>query len=153
MKRSTAKFIPYVVVAMAGLCFSGSAFAQEPSPVGNWKTIDDKTGKVKSIVKITETNGELQGVVEKVFSPPTESEHPICDKCEGERKDKPVIGMTIMSGLKKTGDEYTGGQILDPAEGKTYKCRIKLAEDGKTLNMRGFIGISLLGRTQTWLRE
>jgi uncharacterized protein (DUF2147 family) len=153
MKRSAWRFGFRIALAAAGLSVGVVAFANEPSPVGAWKTIDDKSGKVKSIVRIAETNGELQGVVTKVFSPPAENENPVCEKCEGERKDKPVIGMTIMSGLRKTGEEYTGGQILDPAEGKTYKCKIKVAEDGKTLQMRGFLGFSMLGRTQTWVRD
>jgi uncharacterized protein (DUF2147 family) len=153
MKLKVGKRCTVFVLIMASLCLCEIAFAQEPSPVGIWKTIDDETGKVKSIVQITETNGELQGKVEKVFSPPAESTNPICDKCEGELKDKPVIGMTILSGLKKDGNEYTGGHILDPKKGKTYKCKIKIADDGKTLEVRGFIGFSLLGRTQTWLRE
>jgi uncharacterized protein (DUF2147 family) len=137
------------------LSLSSPAFAADTatggaSPVGIWKTIDDKTGKV---VQVSEVNGQLEGKVEKVFSPPAESENPICDKCEGERKDKPVIGMTILWGLKKDGDEYKGGHILDPAEGKTYKCKIKVTDGGKALNVRGFIGFALIGRTQTWVRE
>jgi len=141
--------------ALPGLLFfCGVTFAADgASPVGVWKTIDDKTGKVKSVVHISENGGELQGKVEKVFSPPADSENPVCDKCEGERKDKPVIGMTIMWGLKKDGDEYKGGHILDPAEGKTYKCKIKVSDDGKSLNVRGYIGFALIGRTQTWVRE
>ncbi len=144
-----------VCAALLGLLsLSGFAFAADgTSPIGAWKTIDDKTGKVKSVVQVTETNGELQGKVEKVFSPPADSENPVCDKCEGERKDKPVIGMIIMWGLKKDGDEYKGGHILDPAEGKTYKCKIKISDDGKSLSVRGFIGFALIGRTQTWVRE
>jgi len=134
--------------------FSMYAVAEDTSPVGKWKTIDDETGKVKSIVMISDVGGELQGKVEKVFSPPAESENPICDKCEGERKDKPVIGMTILWGLKKTGDrEYEGGQVLDPAKGKIYKSKLTVSEDGKKLRMRGFIGFALIGRTQTWVRE
>ena len=151
MKR--VSFLAFAII-MAGIGLSGfAAAAEETSPVGNWKTIDDKTGKVKSIVQIFEANGELKGKVEKLFSPPAKSENPICDKCEGELKDKPVLGMVIMWGLKKDGNEYTDGHILDPAEGKIYKCKIKLAEDGKQLELRGFVGISLLGRTQTWIRE
>ncbi|MES2355489.1 MAG: DUF2147 domain-containing protein [Pseudomonadota bacterium] len=142
-----------LAIAVVSLGQGGLAIAQEASPIGAWKTIDDKTGKTKSVVQITEENGELQGKVEKVFSPPAESENPICNKCEGERKDKPVVGMVIMWGLKKDGQEYTGGHIVDPAEGKTYKCKLKLSDDGKQLELRGFIGISLLGRTQTWVRE
>ena len=158
MRLNVKELFAAALLGFAGLGFSGLSFAHDdpshgPSPVGTWKTIDDKTGKVKSVVQIAEANGELQGKVEKVFSPPAESENPVCDKCAGERKDKPVIGMTIMWGLKQDGDEYTGGQILDPAEGKIYKCKIKVEDGGHKLHVRGFIGFALIGRTQTWVRE
>lgn len=155
MKSSGPKHRRVTALGLAmALVFSMYAVAEDTSPVGKWKTIDDETGKVKSIVMISDVGGELQGKVEKVFSPPAESENPICDKCEGERKDKPVIGMTILWGLKKTGDrEYEGGQVLDPAKGKIYKSKLTVSEDGKKLRMRGFIGFALIGRTQTWVRE
>lgn len=154
MKFTTGKFYAAALAGIAGLLVSGFAGAQDVSPIGTWKTIDDETGKPKSIVQISDVNGELQGKVEKVFSPPAESPNPVCDKCEGERKDKPVIGMTILWGLKKTGDrEYEGGQVLDPAKGKIYKAKLSVAEDGKKLQMRGFIGFALIGRTQTWVRD
>ncbi|MEF9942731.1 MAG: DUF2147 domain-containing protein, partial [Burkholderiaceae bacterium] len=76
-----------------------------------------------------------------------------CDQCSGARKDQPVIGMTILWGLKNEGDEWTGGEILDPKNGKTYKAKAKLVDGGKKLEVRGFLGISLFGRTQTWVRE
>jgi uncharacterized protein (DUF2147 family) len=123
------------------------------SPVGVWRTIDDKTGKEKSLVRIVEANGELRATIEKLFREPHEEPNPNCDKCPGERKNKPVLGMMIMTGLKKSGSEYDGGEILDPANGKTYRVKMWTAEGGKKLNVRGFIGVSLLGRTQVWLRE
>lgn len=123
------------------------------SPVGLWRTIDDKTGKEKSLIRIVETNGELHATIEKLFREPHEEPNPNCDKCPGERKNKPVIGMTIMTGLKKAGSEFEGGEILDPANGKIYRCKIWTIEGGKKLNVRGFIGVSLLGRTQVWIRE
>jgi uncharacterized protein (DUF2147 family) len=123
------------------------------SPVGLWRTIDDKTGKEKSLVRIVEANGELRATIEKLFREPHEEPNPNCDKCPGERKNKPVLGMMIMTGLKKSGSEYDGGEILDPANGKTYRVKMWTAEGGKKLNVRGFIGVSLLGRTQVWLRE
>lgn len=129
--------------------------AQEKSPVGLWKTIDDHSGKAKSLIRITESGGEYQGKIEKLFRAPDEDQNPKCDKCEDARKDKPIIGMTILTGLKQDAqnpDEFTGGQILDPAEGKIYKSKVTLKDDGKKLNMRGYIGIPMLGRTQTWLR-
>ena len=123
------------------------------SPVGLWRTIDDKTGKEKSLVRIVEANGELRATIEKLFREPHEEPNPNCDKCPGERKNKPVLGMMIMTGLKKSGSEYDGGEILDPANGKTYRVKMWTAEGGKKLNVRGFIGVSLLGRTQIWIRE
>jgi uncharacterized protein (DUF2147 family) len=123
------------------------------SPVGLWRTIDDKTGKEKSLVRIVEANGELRATIEKLFREPNEEPNPNCDKCPGERKNKPVLGMMIMTGLKKSGSEYDGGEILDPANGKTYRVKMWTAEGGKKLNVRGFIGVSLLGRTQVWIRE
>jgi uncharacterized protein (DUF2147 family) len=148
-----SRLAPALLLALGAL-FHSATDAAEMSPVGLWKTIDDETGKAKSVVRISEANGELQGKVEKVFSPPAKDPNPMCDECEGERKGKPVIGMTILWGLKKTGDnEWTGGQILDPAKGKIYKSKLSLAEEGRKLQMRGFIGFSLIGRTQTWVRE
>jgi uncharacterized protein (DUF2147 family) len=123
------------------------------SPVGLWRTIDDKTGKEKSLVRIVEANGELRATIEKLFREPHEEPNPNCDKCPGERKNKPVLGMMIMNGLKKSGSEYEGGEILDPANGKIYRVKMWTAENGKKLNVRGFIGVSLLGRTQVWIRE
>jgi uncharacterized protein (DUF2147 family) len=123
------------------------------SPVGVWRTIDDKTGKEKSLVRITEVNGEFRGTIEKLFREPHEDQNPNCDKCSGEKKNKPVIGMLILTNLKHDGDMYTGGEILDPANGKTYKCKTWLEEKGKKLHVRGFIGMALLGRTQIWVRE
>jgi uncharacterized protein (DUF2147 family) len=123
------------------------------SPVGLWRTIDDKTGKERSLVRIVEANGELRATIEKLFREPHEEPNPNCDKCPGERKNKPVLGMIIMTGLKKSGSEFDGGEILDPANGKTYRVKMWTAEGGKKLNVRGFIGVSLLGRTQIWIRE
>lgn len=128
------------------------AVAQTASPVGVWKTIDDVTGNQRSIVRIVEVNGEIQGTVEKIFERPGDNPDHLCVKCKGELKDKPVIGMTILWSLKDTGGVWKGGKILDPDNGKTYSCKMELAEKGKELNVRGFIGISLIGRTQTWYR-
>ncbi len=130
-----------------------AASANEATPVGLWRTIDDKTGKEKSLVRITEVNGELRGTIEKLIREPNEDQNPVCDKCSGEKKNKPVLGMMILGGLKRDGKEWTGGEILDPNNGKTYKCKMSLDDGGKKLNVRGFIGVSLLGRTQVWLRE
>ncbi len=139
--------------ATTGLILAGLiGLAHAASPVGVWQTIDDKTGKERSIVRITEVNGELQGVVEQLFDQPGEDPKHLCKDCKGERKDKPIIGMTILWGLKQQGSEWSGGEILDPKNGKIYRCKMTPSEDGKQLNVRGFIGVSLIGRTQTWHR-
>jgi uncharacterized protein (DUF2147 family) len=129
------------------------AFAATDSPVGKWKTIDDATKEVKSIVEITEgANGQLEGKVLQVLKS-DHGPHPVCAQCDGERKNKPIEGMTIMWGLKKDGDnEWSGGQILDPAKGKIYKVTLKLENGGKTLDVHGYIGFSLIGRSQDWVR-
>jgi uncharacterized protein (DUF2147 family) len=127
--------------------------ADEASPVGLWKNIDDVTGKPKALIRITETNGELTGKIEKLFRPANQDQNPVCEKCEGARKNQPVVGMVFMSGLKKDGNEYRGGEILDPDNGKTYKSKVTLVDGGKKLNVRGYIGVPMLGRSQTWIRE
>ncbi len=130
-----------------------AAWAQDASPVGMWKSIDDETGKPKAMIRITENQGQLEGRIEKLFRGPNEEQNPKCDKCDGARKDQPMIGMTILSGLKKDGDEYKGGEILDPANGKVYRSKAKLKDDGKKLEVRGYIGAPMFGRSQTWVRQ
>jgi len=132
---------------------AGFASADVNSPAGLWKTIDDKTGKERSFVRITESNGVFEGKVEKIYDQPGDDPQHLCKECEGERKDKPIIGMTILWGLKKDGEQYTGGEILDPKNGSIYRAKMKLLDGGKKLEVRGFIGVSLFGRSQTWVRE
>jgi uncharacterized protein (DUF2147 family) len=140
-------------VVGAGLLLAAAVAAQAASPVGVWRTIDDKTGKERSIVRISETNGELQGVVEQIFDFPGDDPKHLCKDCKDERKDKPIVGMTILWGLKQKGDEWSGGEILDPKNGKIYRCKLTPSEDGKQLNVRGYIGVSLIGRSQVWHRQ
>lgn len=140
-----------LTLAAAALASFGAAAQQ--SPVGVWKTIDDATGKPKALIRITDNKGELRGKIEKLFREPGEDPNPKCEKCEGALKDQPVLGMTILAGMKQDGDEYNGGQILDPANGKVYRSKMSLADGGKKLNVRGYIGVPAFGRTQTWVRE
>ncbi|RLZ11705.1 DUF2147 domain-containing protein [Faecalibacter macacae] len=128
------------------LMFLGTyAFGQ--SPIGTWKTIDDETGKEKSYVEIYEKDGKLYGKVAKILTKGKEDSK--CDKCSGALKGKPINGMVILNGLKKDGNEWTGGKIIDPNSGKEYKASLKLNGKDK-LDVRGYVGISLVGRTQTW---
>lgn len=127
--------------------------ADPASPVGHWKTIDDETNTPRSIVEIRDVGGELQGKIVKIFFRPDEKPDPVCEKCEGNRKDQPIIGMTFLWGMKPdTGDTWAGGSILDPKNGKVYNAKMSLTDDGGSLRVRGYIGTPILGRTQTWLR-
>jgi len=135
--------------------FAASALAlAQSSPAGTWKTIDDTTGKPRGVIEITEKDGVYNGRLVKSLVEPADSKPKVCDKCTDARKDQPIVGMTLLTGLRKSGEnEWAGGEILDPETGKLYKCKMALADDGKKLNVRGFIGISLIGRTQTWERD
>jgi len=129
------------------------ACAQEASPVGLWKNIDDVSGKPKALIRISEEKGELRGQIEKLFPAPGEDPNPKCTACSGAKKDQPVIGMVFMSGLKKNGDEYTDGEILDPDNGKVYRSKVSLADGGKKLKVRGYVGVPMFGRSQVWVRQ
>lgn len=138
--------------AVATLLAHGAALAQA-SPVGLWKTIDDKTKKERSLVRIAESGGVLVGRIEKRLDPAAKPDA-TCDKCSDDRKDRPIDGLEIIRGVKKSdGDNlWDSGTILDPEEGKTYRVRLQLADEGRRLEVRGYIGAPLLGRTQNWLR-
>ena len=133
---------------------SGLAAAQTASPAGLWKTVDDNTKKEKSLVRIVETGGVYTGKVEKVIDPDAPKDA-VCKDCTDERKDQPVVGMTIIRNMKQSyGDKalFEGGDVLDPNNGKVYKAKLKLIDNGSKLEVRGYIGLPMLGRTQTWQR-
>jgi len=141
-----------LTLTLAAALLSSPARADDTSPAGLWKNIDDASGKPRALIRIGESNGTLQGKIEKVFPAAGESQNPKCEKCEGANKDAPIVGLVILSGLKKNGDDYDGGQILDPDNGKVYASKVRLTDGGKKLNVRGYIGVPMLGRTQTWVR-
>lgn len=119
------------------------------SPVGLWTTIDDKTGEKRALVELVETNGVLNGKILKVYSQPGDTG--MCKKCPPPFTNKPVAGLTFMWGLKEGGDDvWDGGLILDAKSGKIY--RVKVTVKNNKLYVRGYIGVSLLGRTQVWVR-
>lgn len=127
--------------------FIPAAFAQ--SPVGNWTTIDDKTGQKRAVVNINVSNGTLSGTIVKVYKQAGDTG--LCTKCPGAFKGKKVQGMTFVWGLKDMGNgEWGGGKILDPKTGKIYSAKMTL--QGNKLLVRGYVGVSILGRTQTWVR-
>ena len=145
------KITSAALLALTTLAWSATALAQA-TPVGLWKTIDDETKQERSHVRITEAGGTLSGRIERLSDPTKQDAK--CDKCEGAKKDQRVIGMTILEGVKRDAgaDHWEGGSILDPNNGKTYKVRLTPKDGGKSLDVRGYIGAPMLGRTQTWLR-
>lgn len=132
-----------------GLLFVVIGNVQSQSVIGKWKTLDDETGEEKSIVEVYEQSGKIYGKVVEILR--EDHKKDVCAECSGSLKNKPILGMVIINGLKKDGKEYNGGTILDPQNGKVYKCYIALDSANK-LKLRGFIGFSLLGRTQYWTR-
>lgn len=151
------KHVFRIAFATGLLLAAGSALAANDSPVGKWKQIDDVSGKQKSVIEITDNGGELQGKVLQVMNLSPEEiakggEHPKCVLCEGALKNQPVEGMTIMSGVKKDGSVWDGGKITDPKSGKVYKVKLTMEDGGQKMDVRGYIGFSLLGRSQTWYR-
>ena len=123
--------------------------ANAQSVVGKWKTFDDETKEAKSIVEITERGGKIYGKVIEILNPAKKNIK--CQNCSGADKDKPVLGLEILKGLSKDGKEYSDGKILDPSNGKLYKCTVSLDGNDK-LKVRGYVGISAFGRNQIWTR-
>lgn len=139
--------------SLIAVFLASPAFAQGGSPVGLWKNIDDVSGKPTALIRITESKGEVRGQIEKLFLGDGENPNPRCDKCQGANKDQPVLGMVFMSGLHKSGDEYSGGEILDPDSGRVYRSKLTLFDGGKKMHVRGYIGVPMFGRSQTWVRQ
>ena len=129
------------------ICISFNCFAQNAF-VGKWKTIDEE-GKAKSFVEIYESSGKLFGKIVEVVDP--QDRDKVCTKCTGTDKNKPIQGLVIIKDMKKDGKEYTDGSILDPRSGKIYSCTLSLENNDK-LKVRGFLGMSFIGRTQNWIR-
>jgi len=141
--------------ALAGVLLASAvtAMAQADSPVGTWQTIDDHTGQPKALVQITQdSSGALDGKVIKGLGPNDQPERR-CTACTDARKDQLILGMTIINDMKKVDDGWDDGQILDPENGKIYKCKMHLEDGGQKLVVRGYIGVALLGRSQTWIRQ
>ena len=138
----------------SALCLTATLAMAQATPVGTWKTIDDGSKKEKSLVRIVDSGGVLSGRIEKLLDPATAADA-VCDKCSDDRKDKPILGLTIIRNMKQSADDkavFEGGDILDPNNGKVYKSKMKLVDNGAKLDVRGYIGVPLLGRTQSWTR-
>lgn len=153
MMSTTIRVVRKFAAAGVLLASAAGAFAQATSPVGTWQTTDEKTGQPKALVQISENaDGTLSGVLVKGLEPGASPLHR-CTQCTDERKDQRLWGMTIVRSMKPDGDVWDGGDILDPESGKVYRCRMSLTDGGQQLVVRGYIGVSLLGRSQTWTRQ
>ena len=138
-------------IAAGLLLGTANVLAATDSPVGTWRQIDDETGKPKSIIQITDNNGVLEGKVQKILLS-DDGPNPICKKCDGSRKDQPIEGMTIMWDVKKDDAIWDGGKILDPKSGTIYKVKLTLTDGGQKLDVHGYVGFAMLGRSQIWQR-
>jgi uncharacterized protein (DUF2147 family) len=126
--------------------------AAEPSAVGLWEQVDENSGKAESWFRITERNGVYEGAIVKMFQKPGEDPNWVCDKCEGAERGAPVLGLMLIKGMRRHGDTYEDGTIMDPRDGSVYRALLRLSPDGQKLEVRGYLGISLLGRSQVWNR-
>lgn len=143
-----------ISMSIVGCLFaaSGAAQAPVPDPSGAWETIDDSTHRVKSLVSLAWQGNQLAGQIVSVLdsaAPP----HALCTRCRGARRNQPIEGMIFMWGLTRgvEANVYDGGVVLDPSNGKEYRCRLRLQADGQ-LEVRGFVGLPLFGRSQVWRR-
>jgi len=143
----------YLFMVLLFFMVNGSVQAKYFSPEGYWKTFDDDTHELESIVKLWIEKDELKGRIVKLFPKPDEDPDPKCDKCPGKKKDMKILGMIFLWGFSREGDRWIEGKILDPENGKTYHCRVEVVEGGKKMKVFGYIKIIFkIGRTQTWIR-
>lgn len=145
-----------MIMVVSCLLSSIAYGADNTSPVGYWKTIDDVTGKPKAILHIQLSNqNTLFGRIIKIFPSPGKDQNEVCTACQGYRHNQRIVGMIVLENLKQNEEslkQWDQGTILDPLNGKTYRSTITLSDDGMQLKVRGYIGIPLFGRSQTWLR-
>lgn len=146
------RFLTRSLAAALLVAASGTVSAQTASPVGLWKTYSDRTGKAEGLVRIVEERGEFVGRVENVFSSPNESPEPRCERCSGALRNQPVVGMEILRAVGRGNSGLIEGTILDPDEGATYRGTLTVKDGGLRLEVRGFIGLPIFGRTQVWTR-
>jgi uncharacterized protein (DUF2147 family) len=148
---------PYFAMAVSALCLGATTVsaqpvsAQEPSAAGLWQQVDD-AGKISGWFIVTDHNGTFEGSIAKMFMKPGEPPDPHCDKCEGDQKGAPWLGLTIIKGMERKGLDYEKGSIMDPRNGNVWHAEMHLSQDGQDLTVRGYLGVSFLGMNQYWKR-
>jgi uncharacterized protein (DUF2147 family) len=142
-----------VALTSAGLADDGGSAVTKPSVLGLWKTVDDKTGEVRSIARLYEHEGLVNGRIERIFPGPNDDPDPVCDKCPGQKRNAKIVGLEFLWGFRADGDKWVDGKVLDPDNGKVYQATLSLLDNGARLKVYGFIRIIIrIGRGQVWLR-
>jgi uncharacterized protein (DUF2147 family) len=149
MRRNKEMRAFYIVATL--IVTAATPLAAQATPIGLWRSVSDVDGKPTAVIEVSERDGSLVGTVKEILVP-TDSADRFCGQCTGSRKDQPIIGMQILWDMRPDGDEWSGGAILDPDNGKIYRAKMRLIDNGKKLMVHGFIGIPLFGRSQTWSR-
>ncbi len=155
LSAAAVRLLLALVLGLPMVLLARKLSAEEPqtTPIGYWKTVDDHTGKARSIVRIFEVGGELRGRIEKLLDLPAGAAPPKCEDCPGNKKDKPVLGLEFMWGFKHEGVGWSDGSVLDPQEGKVYNANLEVLDGGKRLKLFGYVRVVFkLGRSQTWTR-
>ena len=144
--------LKHCLVAVALLLGGRASSAETQTVAGVWKQIDPDTGKVGALVTLTESGGVFKGSFSKLYLDSGDDPNPLCRKCPGSQRGKPLLGLVFIDGMRRSGSKYDGGTILDPETGTSYSANMKLSPDGNTLTVHGYVGIPLFGQSQTWKR-